>query len=92
MGWIAVLAGLAVCAPSFGQQLTTESAETARARRIVRDLADPDTQVRQLATLQLNSLGAEAMVLTDLIATYAPQVEIFTLDLGKQTSLSLSLP
>jgi phosphoadenosine phosphosulfate reductase len=30
-----------------------------------------------------NSLGAEAMVLTDLIWTYLPQIEIFTIDTGR---------
>lgn len=30
-----------------------------------------------------NSLGAEAMVLTDLICAHAPQIEIFTLDTGR---------
>src|SRR6185312_6587425 len=61
MGWIGVFVGLAACVPCPGQSSTTETAETARAKRIVRDLADPDAQTRQLATLQLNSLGADAL-------------------------------
>ncbi|MGB6605389.1 MAG: phosphoadenylyl-sulfate reductase [Steroidobacteraceae bacterium] len=30
-----------------------------------------------------NSLGAEAVVLTDLIASYAPEIEVFTIDTGR---------
>ena len=30
-----------------------------------------------------NSLGAEDMVLTDLIAKHAPSIELFTLDTGR---------
>lgn len=38
-----------------------------------------------------NSLGAEAMVLTDLIATYAPEIEVFTLDTGRLHDETLAL-
>jgi phosphoadenosine phosphosulfate reductase len=38
-----------------------------------------------------NSLGAEAMVLTDLIATYTPEIEIFTLDTGRLHDETLGL-
>jgi phosphoadenosine phosphosulfate reductase len=38
-----------------------------------------------------NSLGAEAVVLTDIIAAYAPQVEIFTLDTGRLHDETLAL-
>lgn len=38
-----------------------------------------------------NSLGAEAMVLTDIIATYVPQIEIFTLDTGRLHDETLAL-
>lgn len=30
-----------------------------------------------------NSLGAEAMVLTDIIWTHVPQIEIFSIDTGR---------
>jgi phosphoadenosine phosphosulfate reductase len=38
-----------------------------------------------------NSLGAEAMVLTDIICTYVPQIEIFTLDTGRLHDETLAL-
>jgi len=38
-----------------------------------------------------NSLGAEAMVLTDLICTYAPEIKIFTLDTGRLPDETLAL-
>jgi phosphoadenosine phosphosulfate reductase len=38
-----------------------------------------------------NSLGAEAMVLTDLICTYAPEIEMFTLDTGRLHDETLAL-
>jgi phosphoadenosine phosphosulfate reductase len=38
-----------------------------------------------------NSLGAEAMVLTDIIGTYVPEIEIFTLDTGRLHDETLSL-
>jgi phosphoadenosine phosphosulfate reductase len=38
-----------------------------------------------------NSLGAEAMVLTDLICAYAPQIEMFTLDTGRLHDETLAL-
>ncbi|HEY6644240.1 phosphoadenylyl-sulfate reductase [Povalibacter sp.] len=38
-----------------------------------------------------NSLGAEAMVLTDLIATHVPEIEIFTLDTGRLHEETLAL-
>lgn len=38
-----------------------------------------------------NSLGAEAMVLTDIIATYVPEIEIFTLDTGRLPDETLAL-
>jgi phosphoadenosine phosphosulfate reductase len=38
-----------------------------------------------------NSLGAEAMVLTDIIATYHPEIEIFTLDTGRLHDETLAL-
>ncbi len=38
-----------------------------------------------------NSLGAEAMVLTDIIATHAPEIEIFTLDTGRLHDETLAL-
>lgn len=38
-----------------------------------------------------NSLGAEAMVLTDLICTYVPEIEMFTLDTGRLPDETLAL-
>lgn len=38
-----------------------------------------------------NSLGAEAMVLTDIIATYVPEIEMFTLDTGRLHDETLAL-
>lgn len=38
-----------------------------------------------------NSLGAEAMVLTDLIWTHAPEIEVFTLDTGRLPEETLAL-
>lgn len=38
-----------------------------------------------------SSLGIEAMVLTDLIFTYAPEIEIFTLDTGRLPPETLDL-
>jgi phosphoadenosine phosphosulfate reductase len=38
-----------------------------------------------------NSLGSEAMVLTDIIATYAPEIEMFTLDTGRLHDETLAL-
>jgi phosphoadenosine phosphosulfate reductase len=38
-----------------------------------------------------NSLGAEAMVLTDIIATYVPEIDIFTLDTGRLHDETLAL-
>jgi phosphoadenosine phosphosulfate reductase len=38
-----------------------------------------------------NSLGAEAMVLTDLICTYAPQIDMVTLDTGRLHDETLAL-
>jgi phosphoadenosine phosphosulfate reductase len=38
-----------------------------------------------------NSLGAEAMVLTDIICSYVPQVGIFTLDTGRLHDETLAL-
>jgi phosphoadenosine phosphosulfate reductase len=38
-----------------------------------------------------NSLGAEAMVLTDIIATHVPEIEIFTLDTGRLHDETLAL-
>jgi phosphoadenosine phosphosulfate reductase len=38
-----------------------------------------------------NSLGLEAMVLTDIIATYTPEIEIFTLDTGRLHDETLAL-
>src|SRR5688500_15779448 len=38
-----------------------------------------------------NSLGLEAMVLTDIINTYVPEIEIFTLDTGRLHDETLSL-
>jgi phosphoadenosine phosphosulfate reductase len=38
-----------------------------------------------------NSLGAEAMVLTDIICTYVPEIEIFTLDTGRLHDETLAL-
>jgi phosphoadenosine phosphosulfate reductase len=38
-----------------------------------------------------NSLGAEGVVLTDIIAAYAPEIEIFTLDTGRLHDETLAL-
>ena len=38
-----------------------------------------------------NSLGAEAMVLTDIIAANVPEIEIFTLDTGRLPDETLAL-
>ncbi|NLG75621.1 MAG: phosphoadenylyl-sulfate reductase [Xanthomonadaceae bacterium] len=38
-----------------------------------------------------NSLGAEAMVLTDIIATHVPEIEMFTLDTGRLPDETLAL-
>ncbi|MET0279664.1 MAG: phosphoadenylyl-sulfate reductase [Steroidobacteraceae bacterium] len=38
-----------------------------------------------------SSLGAEAMVLTDLIWTHVPQIEIFTLDTGRLPEMTRNL-
>src|SRR5678815_1110281 len=38
-----------------------------------------------------NSLGAEAMVLTDIICTLVPEIEIFTLDTGRLHDETLAL-
>jgi phosphoadenosine phosphosulfate reductase len=38
-----------------------------------------------------NSLGAEAMVLMDIICTYVPQIEMFTLDTGRLHDETLAL-
>ena len=38
-----------------------------------------------------NSLGLEAMVLTDIISTYVPEIEMFTLDTGRLHDETLSL-
>jgi phosphoadenosine phosphosulfate reductase len=38
-----------------------------------------------------NSLGAEAIVLTDIICTYAPEIEMFTLDTGRLHDETLQL-
>ena len=38
-----------------------------------------------------NSLGAEAMVLTDIICSFVPQIEIFTLDTGRLHDETLAL-
>src|SRR5262245_17054015 len=38
-----------------------------------------------------NSLGAEAMVLTDIICTYVPEVDMVTLDTGRLHDETLAL-
>jgi len=38
-----------------------------------------------------NSLGAEAMVMTDIICTYVPEIEMFTLDTGRLHDETLGL-
>jgi phosphoadenosine phosphosulfate reductase len=38
-----------------------------------------------------NSLGAEAMVLTDIISTHVPEIEMFTLDTGRLHDETLAL-
>jgi hypothetical protein len=66
---------LTACALCIGQQPATQPVENSRARGIVRDLADPDPQVRQLATLQLNSLGADALPVIEEAAKNDPTPE-----------------
>ena len=44
-------------------------------------LADVSRQYRRL--VYASSLGLEAVVLTDLIATHAPEIDIFTIDTGR---------
>jgi phosphoadenosine phosphosulfate reductase len=57
-----------------------------------RDLREKSAAVRALLTAALerhgrlvysNSLGAEAMVLTDIIWTHLPQVDVFSIDTGR---------
>src|SRR5687767_15144350 len=38
-----------------------------------------------------NSLGAEAMVLTDIICTQVPEIQVFTLDTGRLHDETLAL-
>jgi len=38
-----------------------------------------------------NSLGAEAMVLTDIIALHVPEIDMFTLDTGRLHDETLAL-
>ncbi|HEY2419086.1 MAG TPA: phosphoadenosine phosphosulfate reductase family protein, partial [Steroidobacteraceae bacterium] len=38
-----------------------------------------------------NSLGAEAMVLTDLICTSAPEIDMFSIDTGRLPEETLTL-
>jgi phosphoadenosine phosphosulfate reductase len=62
------------------QQLQRDSA--AALRRAVAEYGD---------VVYSSSLGIEAMVLTDLIFTFAPQIEVFTLDTGRLHPETLDL-
>jgi len=53
----------------------THPSEADRARQVVRNLADPDPEVRHRATLQLNSLGADAMEVIEAAAKNDPTPE-----------------
>jgi len=62
------------------QQLQRDSA--AALRRAVAEYGD---------VVYSNSLGIEAMVMTDLIFTFAPEIEVFTLDTGRLHPETLDL-
>jgi hypothetical protein len=47
--------------PCASTAQSTRPSEADRARQVVRDLADVDPEIRRRATLQLNSLGADAL-------------------------------
>ncbi len=62
------------------------------AQRLTRQLTDRAVRVRALLraavekharVVYANSLGSEAMVLTDIIATHLPEIEIFSIDTGR---------
>src|SRR5687767_1494181 len=60
----------------------------------VRDLLQKsveDLQAGPGGIVYANSLGAEAMVLTDLIWTSVPQIEIFSIDTGRLPEETYSL-
>lgn len=62
------------------------------ARQLTRQLGQRTLRVRELLraavakhgrVVYANSLGSEAMVLTDIIATHLPEIEIFSIDTGR---------
>lgn len=72
-------AGLESLSPRLQSLVQDTSALLQRAVREYRDV------------VYSNSLGAEAMVLTDIIAANAPEIEIFTLDTGRLHDETLAL-
>ncbi|MDQ5959481.1 MAG: phosphoadenosine phosphosulfate reductase, partial [Pseudomonadota bacterium] len=58
--------------------LASTAAKTEAAKKLLAEIARDFSPVTFA-----NSLGAEDMVLTDLIARHAPGVEVFTLDTGR---------
>jgi len=63
----------------MGERLTTELQERAAA---VRDQLSEALR-RHGRLVYSNSLGAEAMVLTDLIWSHLPEIDVFTIDTGR---------
>src|SRR5689334_22870954 len=62
----------------------TEEAKAERGSKVVAVQALLAEVLRQHPRLvYASSLGPEAVVLTDLIATHAPEIEIFTIDTGR---------
>jgi phosphoadenosine phosphosulfate reductase len=62
-----------------------ESLQQASAAMLQRAVADYQDVVYS------NSLGIEAMVLTDIVCNFAPEIEIFTLDTGRLHDETLAL-
>jgi phosphoadenosine phosphosulfate reductase len=60
------------------QEVTVPEAKVRAAIELLRNAVQEHGKV-----VYSNSLGAESMVLTDLIWTHVPQIEIFSIDTGR---------
>ncbi|HEY8509791.1 MAG TPA: phosphoadenylyl-sulfate reductase [Steroidobacteraceae bacterium] len=70
---------MAIVRPNMGELLTLELEQKAAAVR-----EQLVTAVREHGrVVYANSLGAEAMVLTDIIWTHVPEIDIFSIDTGR---------
>ncbi|AMN45945.1 phosphoadenosine phosphosulfate reductase [Steroidobacter denitrificans] len=69
------------------EQLSSRLQALVQDTRVVLERAVHDYQ----DVVYSNSLGAEAMVLTDIICTYVPDIDMFTLDTGRLHDETLAL-